>query len=201
MCDVASAVMAVMAVASTAMQVQQQSAAISAQKEQNNAMRQAADNNARMEADAASNAAAQDYLAISTQQDEINQQSAQDTNQRALQAMRERAALRVSAGEAGVQGASVDGAFKDTYMAQGADMATIETNRTNKIRQAQLTKGSVQANAQGRINQGISNQRSTYSNTMDKKAPSMWVSGLQIGSAGVGGYMQGATYSKQLGWS
>lgn len=190
----------IMAVASAAAQAQASSQAASDQAAQNSAMRNAADANAKLEADSASNAAAQDYMAVDAQQQEINQQAAQDQTQRAMMAMRERAALRVASGESGVAGISTDMQEKDTFMSQGQDAATIETNRANKIKQSQLSKGSIEAQAQGRVNTSISNQRNTYANTLKKRGPSAWVSGLQIGAAGVSGYMQGETYRKQLGY-
>lgn len=198
MCNPAAIVMAVMSVASTAMSVAAQSQQIEAMNDQANAARSASEANTKMEADAAANAAAQDYMAVGAQQDEINQQAAQEKQQRALLAMRERAALRVSAGEAGLAGGVVDGAIKDTYMNESADMGTLEANRANKIKQAQLSKGQIQATAQGRVNQGISNMRSTFAQNPNKTAPSAWVSGLQIGMAGASGAMQGYAYGQSL---
>lgn len=165
--------------------------AVSAQQ-QASAQRSAAENNARLESDAAANAAAVDYQQLNTQQNEIDRQSAQEAQQRAVLAMKERAALRVSQGEAGVGGISAARNENDVTMQMSNDLATIESNKKSKINQSQMQKQQVNATALSRRNQSISSMNSVYANS---KTPAAWASGLQIGlgaaNAGMSAYALG----------
>lgn len=166
-----AAVMALMAIASAASTAM----SISAQNQQADA-----------QADAATKAAAADYTQQVTQQEQIDAQAAQEKLQRAQAAMVERARLRVSSGEAGIGGLSPAKDIAESFMKEGMDLSTIETNRLNKVKQVEAEKNSTYATAQGRIN------------TANAGKSSGWTSGLQIGLSGLQGGAQGYTLGKAI---
>jgi hypothetical protein len=147
---------------------------------------QAANNQAEAQVDASNKAAAADYTSQTTQQDQVNQQAAQEKMQRAQQAMAERAKLRVTAGESGVGGLSPMKDIAETYMNQGLDASTLETNRANKVRQIQNEKDSTSATAQGRRSVAMAGMSSG------------WTAGLQIGTAALSGSASGYSTGKSL---
>lgn len=146
----------------------------------------AANNQAEAQVDAANKSAAADYISQTTQQDQVNQQAAQEKMQRAQQAMAERAKLRVTAGESGVGGLSPMKDIAETYMNQGLDASTLETNRANKVRQIQNEKDSTSATAQGRRNVAMAGMSSG------------WTAGLQIGTSALSGAASGYSTGKNL---
>ena len=119
----------------------------------------------------AENAAAADYAAQYTEQEQVNAAAAQESGERARQAMIERARLRVSAGESGLSGITPQKEQSEVYMQEGLDAATLEVNRANKIRQVQAEKGKTEATRESRINAANSTRQSG------------WSTALQIGSA------------------
>lgn len=147
---------------------------------------QAANNQAEAQVDAANKASAADYVSQTTQQEQVNQQAAQEKMQRAQQAMAERAQLRVTAGESGVGGLSPMKDIAETYMNQGLDASTLETNRANKVRQIQNEKDSTFATARGRRSVAMAGMSSG------------WTAGLQIGTAALRGAASGYSTGKSL---
>ena len=146
----------------------------------------AANNQAEAQTDAANKAAAADYVAQTTEQDQVNQQAAQEKLQRTQAAMAERARLRVASGEAGIGGLSPAKDIGETYMNQGMDASVLETNRANRIRQIENEKDSTYATNQGRNNVAAAGMTQG------------WSAGLQIGSSLLNGAASGYTMGKTM---
>lgn len=75
---------------------------------------------------------------IAEQQKQINQQSTLEQSERLKQGLIERAQISTIAGESGALGFSSDRLIGDSYMQQGTDIASMETNRMNNIKQTQM---------------------------------------------------------------
>jgi hypothetical protein len=104
-------------------------------------------------------------------QKQINDQSVAEKSDRAAAAMREKAALRVAAGESGVGGVGVDIAANQSDMAASIDTGRIESNRASASRQAAL-------NAQGKYTESAGKRASIPSQG------AVWgQAGLQIAGA------------------
>lgn len=115
---------------------------------------------------------AQVHAAEDQAQQQANQSYAQSTQQlgeRAQQAQAQRARMSVAAGEAGVSGNSFHEAIADSLMRQSMDAAAIQ-------KQAEFNSAAIDTNL-----------RSATAGTKVNPA----AAGLQIASAGVGGYYQG----------
>lgn len=86
-------------------------------------------------------------------QKQIDGQAQQQTSDRAKAAMRERAALRVAAGESGVSGAGVNVIDSQIQQTASADMGTIESNRAARSKQAAMDQAGTAAAIQSRRNE------------------------------------------------
>jgi len=95
-----------------------------------------------------------------------------ETSERKIQAHIEQAKLRVAAGESGVAGNLVDRFYQDSEMQEARDIASIETNKANRLKQNGLETQGLYARAQGQANEASSN------------APSLLGTSLQIAGAG-----------------
>lgn len=83
----------------------------------------------------ANNAAQLQYQQINEKQGQINDQSAVDQSERNKQGLLERAKMFSIAGESGALGISSDRILGDSFMQEGTDMASLEKNRQNSIKQ------------------------------------------------------------------
>lgn len=90
------------------------------------------------ERSAISNEMALSAQATQNQADQIRNQESVDMSARAIQAARERAALRVAAGEAGVGGNSPAISEMRSQFAEGFDMTTIRGNADAQLKQGAL---------------------------------------------------------------
>lgn len=91
---------------------------------------------------AATNASARNQAAAINeqariQQSQINAQASQEQFERAREGNRERGAIRVAAGEAGVAGGSVRNQLMDSLFQEGMDSSVVESNRENSIAASQ----------------------------------------------------------------
>ena len=84
---------------------------------------------------ASNNAAQLEYQQINEKQQQINQQSALDQSERNKQGLLEQAKISTIAGESGALGISSDRLMLDSFMQEGTDMASLEKNRVNAIKQ------------------------------------------------------------------
>lgn len=116
------------------------------------------------------NAAQLQYQQINEKQGQINDQSAVDQSERNKQGLLERAKMFSIAGESGALGISSDRILGDSFMQEGTDMASLEKNRQNSIKQT----GWEGKQAEGQAN---ANNTKAYAN-----APSLIGTGLQIGA-------------------
>ena len=115
--------------------------------------------------------------AIDTQNHQLAAKAATAMSDRAKQARREQAALRVSSGESGVAGLSVSSLLNNVYTQQGLDNARTKRNLDNQYKKNSLDLQGFQLNAQNRIIQANAQKRDALIS-----------SGLQIASTGVGYY-------------
>jgi len=90
---------------------------------------------ARNAAASANNTAQLQYQQINEKQGQINDQSAVDQSERNKQGLLERAKMFSIAGESGALGISSDRILGDSFMQEGTDMASLEKNRQNSIKQ------------------------------------------------------------------
>ena len=104
------------------------------------------------------------------QAQEISAQAEGQLGERVKQARRERARLRVAAGEAGVGGGSVSAQLRDSFAQQNQDAATIARN-------ARFADRASEARTESAFAQ------------IDR--PNLLTAGLQIATAGYSGYSQG----------
>lgn len=86
------------------------------------------------------------------QQRQINAESANEQQQRAIQGNVERGRMRVAAGEAGVGGLTTQRLLSDSYFQEASDIAVIEGNRGNSAAQSQLKAKSNRAENQSGLN-------------------------------------------------
>lgn len=128
------------------------------------------------QADAANNAAWNNYYAnkaiLDQQAKEITQSANNQETERSIQAQIERAKMRTLAGESGLAGNLVDRWMQDSSMQESKDISSIETNKSNQLKQNLNQQQGIYARAQGQSNEAYS------------KAPSMLGTGLQIAGAG-----------------
>ncbi len=162
------AVGAIVSAASTAMTIQNQNEAASQQME------------------AANLAAEADYQAQTAEEQQINDKSSRDRVARIRQGQRERAKLRTSASDAGVQGASVSKMQMDSFNDQGYDLDATDANAINAKGQNTRGKYKTFATAQSRINEASNNTTGGLAG------------GLQIASSGMQGASSGYNFGKQL---
>ena len=109
------------------------------------------------------------YAQTKEKQKQINEQSALEGSERQKQGLIDRAESMAIAGESGALGFSSDRLMADSFMQEGTDLMSIEQNRANQMKQANINNQSYRASAQSSAN-------SAYAN-----APSLVGTGLQIG--------------------
>lgn len=115
---------------------------------------------------------------LQLQRNQENQKVGEEMSQRAREATAAEARLRVSAGESGVSGASVDRVSQEINIGKTQDMATLEGNRKAYM---------MQTTAEG---QGIAAQRQSRMNEADSRGSGgAFGVGLQI----AGSVLNGAT--------
>jgi hypothetical protein len=121
---------------------------------------------------------AQQMDTLQQQYKQTNQQATDEMSARAREAMIERARLRVAGGESGLSGNSNDRIVNESSFNEGFDIASIESNRQNSLRQIE-NEG-----------KGIRSGNITEMSRIQK--PSLIGTGLQIAGAAVDA---GTTYS------
>lgn len=121
---------------------------------------------------------------LQEQESQINDQAALEKLERQRQAMRERAAIRVNQGEAGVAGATANRELQDTYFQNTYDINIMEQNRKNAVSANRAQAKAVEIEGVGR-----------WKNASARRTSSL-ATGLQIGSQIAGGIGQGAQYYK-----
>jgi hypothetical protein len=114
---------------------------------------------------------AQQMDTLQQQYKQTNQQATDEMSQRAREAMIERAKLRVAGGESGLFGGSNDRVVNESSFNAGTDIASIESNRQNSLRQIEQEGKGIRA---GSISQISRIQR-----------PSLIGTGLQIAGQAV----------------
>lgn len=114
---------------------------------------------------------AQQSEALKVQYEQTQKQATDDMSERAREAMIERARLRVIGGESGLSGGSNDRIENESQFNLGTDIASIESNRQNSMRQLKEEGKSLRAGSQSQINQ--------------IKRPSLIGTGLQIAGSAV----------------
>jgi len=129
------------------------------------------------QADAANKAAWDNYYAnkeiMNQQALEISQDANNQESERSIQAKIEQAKIRTIAGEAGIAGASVDAQLKDSKFQASRDIASIETNKANALKQNRNEL------------QGTYSRAQSQANEAESKRPSLLGAGLQIAGAGL----------------
>ena len=138
MCEPATIIAAV----STALNIGATIAGARAQDEQASAVRNAANNAARLEVDALDERQTEETIATLSQ-----------INQTRRQTIAARGAVAASAAEAGVSGNSVEALDRQFTVDEGDLVASQERNLQATLRQIQRNKGLALAGAQQRINQ------------------------------------------------
>jgi hypothetical protein len=111
------------------------------------------------------------------QAEELQTQADQNAGERVKQARRERARMRVAAGEAGAGGQSFEASLANSFGQQNHDLAAI-------ARQSHFNDRASQA--------------SYASNVAGVNKPNALTAGLQIAGAGYGGYSQGLQMEANL---
>lgn len=114
---------------------------------------------------------AQQTEALKLQYDQTQKQATDEMSERAREAMIERARLRVIGGESGLTGGSNDRIENESQFNLGTDIASIESNRQNSMRQLGEEGKQLRAGSQTQINQ--------------VKRPSLIGTGLQIAGSAV----------------
>lgn len=114
---------------------------------------------------------AQQTETLKLQYDQAQKQSTDEMSQRAREAMIEQARLRVIGGESGLSGGSNDRIENESQFNLGTDIASIESNRRNYMKQLGEEGKSLGAGNQSQINQ--------------IKRPSLIGTGLQIAGSAV----------------
>jgi len=137
---------------------------------------------AETQAENANKASEADYVALESQHDQQEDAARLEQLERMRQGQRERATLRVAAGEAGVTGLSVERDVINSMFQEGYDISILEGNRINRAEESERVTSKVHANAQSRINEAGSRSVGSIA------------AGLQIAGAGT----QGATKASDL---
>ncbi|OAM52926.1 hypothetical protein A7981_05695 [Methylovorus sp. MM2] len=118
---------------------------------------------------------------VQEQQKQINANAQDDMSQRAREATIERGRLKAIQGESGLIGNTADRIMNESYFNEESDIASIESNRVNSIKQSSLEAQGLTARTQSELN--------------SIKRPSALSAGLQIGTA-VAGYKQATAKPK-----
>ena len=147
---------------------------------------QAQNKAASAEEKAARIAEAQDYQALQDQRQQINQVAGQQSLEAALDAKRRAATTKVSFGEANVLGNTPARQLAALEVGKARELGTIETNRSNALRQNQRQVENVGATASSRVSSARSKMSSGVS------------AGLQIAGAGVQGAWSGYQFGTEV---
>jgi hypothetical protein len=123
---------------------------------------------AKNAATASNNSARLQYQQIYEKQGQINDQSAVDQSERNKQGLLERAQMATIAGESGALGLSSDRILGDSFMQEGTDMASMEKNRQNAMKQTTW---------EGKLAEGQANVNNVKAYAT---APTLISTGLQI---------------------
>ncbi len=174
MCNPAFIPMAIMAVGAAV----QTGVQIDSSNKQSNAISESA----QMAANA-------DYMAIEEGQQEAYRSNRLEKFERMRQGMRERAKMRVSAGESGVAGISPYRDQVNSFLQESYDKSIMNDNAMAKVAQGSRESAKVSATATGRGNEA----RAMHT--------PLWLSGLQISNAGASGAMQGMSMGSSFGSS
>lgn len=141
---------------------------------------------AAAERDAADKAAAADYEQLTLRQQQESEKTSLETVDRMRQGLRERAAMRVSAGEAGIAGITPIREQAVSMLSQAWDTGIIAENRNNQLESINAQRDEVRATQEGRYN------------VANAKTVNPFMAGLQIAGAGAQGAMQGYSFGKML---
>lgn len=95
---------------------------------------------------------------IQEKQRQINQQNTLEQSERNKQGMIERAQVATIAGESGALGFSADRLIGESFMSESLDIASLETNRGNAIKQTEYEKKASGARYNSTVNIAKSNQ-------------------------------------------
>ena len=145
----------------------------------------ASDKQVEAQYDAAERNAELSYQQIAEQREQINQQSQLEKSERIKQGMIERAQIATISGESGALGFSSDRLIGDSFMQESMDIASMETNRSNNVRQTEWEAKRVKAGNQSSVNQAEASGQS-------------WLStGLQIAGDGYNVYKNSKTKTTQ----
>lgn len=112
---------------------------------------------------------AQQTEALMDRYKQINQNAADEMSERAMEARQEQARLKTIAGESGLSGTSQDLIQRESEFKAGTDLAQIESNRANAIKQAKR--------------EGDMNRLEVRTQAAAIRKPSLIGTGLQIGGA------------------
>jgi hypothetical protein len=88
---------------------------------------------------------------LQQQYKQTNQQATDEMSQRAREAMIEKAKLRVAGGESGLFGGSNDRIVNESSFNEGTDIASIESNRQNSLRQIEQEGKGIRAGSVSQI--------------------------------------------------
>lgn len=97
------------------------------------------------------------YAQANEKRKQINEEKALDTNQRKLQGLIDRAESKAIAGESGALGFNTDRLLTDSFFQEGIDLASIEQNRSNLMKQSEVENQSAWATGQSTANTAYAN--------------------------------------------
>lgn len=141
------------------------------------------------EREAASMAARSDRDQLAVRQQQVSEKTSMEVVDRMRQGMRERAAMRLSAGEAGIAGISPIREQASSMLNQAWDTGILAENNQNALMAINAQREDVDATEKGRYN------------VANAKSVDPFMGGLMIGAAGVQGAAQGASMGKSMGGS
>lgn len=171
MCTVALATLAITAVSAVGSAVSQQQQASAAADAQNDFNRQTERNQLT--------ARNQNLAGLETERNNARDDTAEQINQNAMALRRAQSTARVSAGEAGVSGLSVDALLRDLSGQAGFDNATATENYLRQNENINFRRENVQIGAVSAVN--------SIRNPVIQ-APDYLGAALRIGQAGVNAY-------------
>jgi len=124
--------------------------------------------------------------ALATKRGEVDEAAAAQKLQRQLQTKREHGRATVAAGEAGVGGNSTLRAINNALMQGGYDTSVIEANRMSKARQLNTESYGAHLSAESQVN------------VAETQTVSPAMGAMNVGIAGVSGYMSAASMGKSF---
>lgn len=129
---------------------------------------------ASAQAEAANSAHNASMMQLEEQRRQVNMQTSQEMSERGRQALMERGRLRAAAAEGGVGGNSISRIFGANEFNYGQDLAMMQVNNRNVMRQSAAEASGIAAQTQSRLN--------------SIERPSLLNAGLQIAGIGMEGY-------------